>query len=41
MEKIEKPFWDHLEELRDRLMKSLYALLATSSVGYLVRKPVL
>lgn len=41
MEKIEKPFWDHLEELRDRLMKCLYVLLATSVVGYLVRLPVL
>ena len=41
MEKIEKPFWDHLEELRDRLMKCLYALLVTSVAGYLVRIPVL
>lgn len=41
MEKIEKPFWDHLEELRDRLMKCLYALLVTSAAGYLVRIPVL
>ena len=41
MEKIEKPFWDHLEELRDRLMKCLYALLITSVAGYFVRMPVL
>jgi sec-independent protein translocase protein TatC len=41
MEKIEKPFWDHLEELRDRLMKCLYVLLATSTIGYLVRVPIL
>lgn len=41
MEKTEKPFWDHLEELRDRLMKCLYILLATSGVGYYVRVPVL
>lgn len=41
MEKTEKPFWDHLEELRDRLMKCLYILLATSCVGYYVRVPVL
>ncbi len=41
MEKNEKPFWDHLEELRNRLMNCLYALLATSAVGYWVRIPVL
>lgn len=41
MEKVEKPFWDHLEELRDRLMKCLYALLVTSAAGYFVRMPVL
>lgn len=41
MEKTEKPFWDHLEELRDRFMKCLYALLVTSSIGYMVRLPVL
>lgn len=38
---MEKPFWDHLEELRARLMSCLYALLVTSLVGYLVRMPVL
>lgn len=38
---MEKPFWDHLEELRNRLMNCLYALLVTSVVGYLVRIPVL
>lgn len=38
---MEKPFWDHLEELRARLMNCLYALLGTSVVGYLVRMPVL
>jgi len=41
MEKIEKPFWDHLEELRARLMNCLYVLLATSTIGYLVRTPIL
>lgn len=41
MEKTEKPFWDHLEELRDRLMRCLYVLLATSVIGYAVRMPVL
>ncbi|MGZ3651688.1 MAG: twin-arginine translocase subunit TatC [Bdellovibrionota bacterium] len=41
MEKIEKPFWDHLEELRARLMNCLYVLLATSTIGYLVRAPIL
>ena len=41
MEKTEKPFWDHLEELRDRLMRCLYMLLATSVIGYLVRFPIL
>ena len=41
MENTEKPFWDHLEELRDRLMKCLYILLATAGVGYYVRYPVL
>lgn len=41
MEKTEKPFWDHLEELRDRFMRCLYVLLGTSVVGYLVRMPVL
>lgn len=38
---MEKPFWDHLEELRDRLMNCLYALLVTSGAGYYVRMPVL
>lgn len=41
MEKDEKPFWDHLEELRNRLMNCLYALLVTSLVGYFVRIPIL
>jgi sec-independent protein translocase protein TatC len=41
MEKMEKPFWDHLEELRDRLMRCLYALLVTSVAGYFVRIPIL
>jgi sec-independent protein translocase protein TatC len=41
MEKLEKPFWDHLDELRRRLMLCLYALLATSVLGYLVRIPIL
>lgn len=41
MEKTEKPFWDHLEELRDRLMRCLYFLLVTSAVGYLFRAPIL
>lgn len=41
MEKAEKPFWDHLEELRARLMNCLYALLVTSVIGYAVRIPVL
>ena len=41
MEKTEKPFWDHLEELRNRLMNCLYALLVTSCIGYYVRIPVL
>jgi sec-independent protein translocase protein TatC len=41
MEKTEKPFWDHLEELRDRLMNCLYVLLGTSVIGYMVRMPVL
>lgn len=37
----QKPFWDHLGELRDRFMAMLYALLATSIVGYYFRMPVL
>lgn len=41
MEKTEKPFWDHLEELRARLMNCLYALLVTSCIGYSIRVPVL
>lgn len=41
MEKTEKPFWDHIEELRDRLMNCLYVLLVTSCVGYFFRIPVL
>jgi sec-independent protein translocase protein TatC len=41
MEKKEKPFWDHLEELRDRLMSCLYVFFAAAVVGYLVRVPVL
>jgi sec-independent protein translocase protein TatC len=41
MEKLEKPFWDHLEELRSRLMNCLYALLVTGLIGYGVRMPVL
>lgn len=41
MENTEKPFWDHLEELRARLMNCLYALLFTSVAGYFVRHPVL
>ncbi len=41
MEKQEKPFWDHLEELRDRLMNCLYMLLLSSLAGYFVRIPIL
>jgi len=41
MEKNEKPFWDYLEELRDRFMACLYALLVTSVAGYFVRVPIL
>lgn len=41
IEKAEKPFWDHLEELRDRLMRCLYALLIASMAGYFVRIPIL
>src|SRR3989344_1052960 len=41
MEKAEKPFWDHLDELRERFMRSLYVFLITSIIGYLVRMPVL
>jgi sec-independent protein translocase protein TatC len=41
MEKMEKPFWDHLDELRDRFMKCLYILLGTSAIGYYFRLPIL
>jgi sec-independent protein translocase protein TatC len=41
MEKTEKPFWDHLEELRARLMNCLYVLLVTSGIGYFFRTPIL
>ena len=41
MENTEKPFWDHLDELRSRLMSCLYFLLGTSILGYLIRIPVL
>lgn len=41
MENTEKPFWDHLEELRSRLMSCLYVFLVTSVIGWLVRIPIL
>jgi sec-independent protein translocase protein TatC len=41
MENTEKPFWDHLEELRSRLMGCLYVFLGTSLLGWLVRIPIL
>jgi sec-independent protein translocase protein TatC len=41
MEKTEKPFWDHLEELRSRLMSCLHVLLLASVVGYFFRMPIL
>lgn len=41
MEKLEKPFWDHLDELRRRFMICLYGLLVTSVAGYMVRIPIL
>ncbi len=41
MEKTEKPFWDHLDELRRRFMTCLYILLPASVVGYFFRIPVL
>ncbi|MCO5144337.1 MAG: twin-arginine translocase subunit TatC [Oligoflexia bacterium] len=41
MEKTEKPFWDHIEELRDRIMRSLYALVICSCLGYFIRMPIL
>lgn len=40
-EKLEKPFWDHLDELRARFMSSLKVLLVTSVVCYAVRQPIL
>lgn len=41
MERVEKPFWDHLEELRDRLFRCLWVFLVTSCAGYLARHPIL
>lgn len=41
MNTAEKPFWDHLEELRDRALNCLRVLVATSVVGYMVRHPIL
>jgi sec-independent protein translocase protein TatC len=37
----EKPFFEHLEELRDRLLRCLRVLLLTSVAGYMVRQPIL
>lgn len=37
----EKPFFDHLDELRTRVINCLRVLLVCSVVGYLVRHPVL
>ena len=41
MDASQKPFLEHLEELRDRFVFCLYGLLATSAIGYFVRLPVL
>lgn len=41
MDRVEKPFWDHLEELRDRLFRCLKLFLVSSCLGYLVRQPIL
>src|SRR4051812_35150300 len=41
MTQEQKPFLEHLEELRARLVQCLYALLVTSAIGYAVRVPVL
>ncbi|NUM88149.1 MAG: twin-arginine translocase subunit TatC, partial [Bdellovibrionales bacterium] len=41
MNSTEKPFWDHLEELRDRILRCLRVLVLTSGAGYVVRRPIL
>lgn len=41
MDRQEKPFWDHLDELRARFVRCLYIFLVCSAAGYLVRMPVL
>ncbi len=37
----EKPFWDHFDELRARIIKCVYVLLAFSCLAYLVREPIM
>lgn len=37
----EKPFWDHFDELRERIVRCVYVLLAMSSLAYLVREPIM
>lgn len=40
-EKAEKPFWDHLEELRQRVMRCLYVICFFGFGCYFVREPIL
>lgn len=37
----EKPFWDHFDELRERIIRCVYVVLGMASLAYLVREPIM
>lgn len=37
----EKPFWDHFDELRERVIRCVYVVLAFACLAYLIREPIM
>ncbi len=37
----EKPFWDHFDELRERVIRCVYVALGMACLAYLIREPIM